>query len=154
MSLTTRGYYGRVVPTMALAGLLTLVFAVWGSMAGGWSSRDGDYQSNVLTIYGLVLECYIPAFIVMLINARIGVIAFWSLIAIGGALFCASGFHDGAMVMSAFSIVIPLLGQYVVGLKAELQQSRQRDVTPRSPTDRADAPPQAPRPSSPPQSAK
>jgi hypothetical protein len=98
---------------MILTGILVLCFSAWGAMTGGWSSRSPDYQSVLLTIYGYILQGYIPAFILMLIRLRAGIIAFWCLIALGGILFCASGFKDGAMIVSLYSIVIPLLGRYV-----------------------------------------
>lgn len=94
---------------MIAAGILCLCVAVFGSMSGGMSSRHLDYQSTLLTIYGVVLTCYVPAFILMMISLRIGIIILWCLIAAGGTLFCASGFKDGAMMVSGFSIVIPLI---------------------------------------------
>jgi hypothetical protein len=128
MSLTKKEYYSRTVPVMVLAGILCLCFSAWGSMTGGWSARYPDYQSTLLTIYGYVLVCYIPAFLLMLIKLRAGVIVFWCLIAVGGVLFCASGFKDGAMMVSGYSIVIPLLGRYVQGLRAR-RSSIENDST-------------------------
>jgi len=91
-------------------------------MTGGWSSRNTDYQSVLLTIYGYVLAGYVPAFIIMLFAVRIGIIVFWCLIAAGAVLFIMSGFKDGAMVVSGYSIVIPLLGKYVLNLRAKPAQ--------------------------------
>ena len=117
MSLREKGYYGRAVPAMAFAGILCLFFAGWGSMTGGWPSRYPDYQSILLTVYGYVLVCYIPAYVLMLVGLRIGIIVLWCLVLAGGVLFIASGFKDGAMMMSGYSIVIPLLGKYVLSLR-------------------------------------
>lgn len=86
------------------------------------SIRYLDYQSTLLTIYGVVLACYVPAFILMMISLRIGIIVLWCLIAAGGVLFCASGFKDGVTIVSGYSIVIPLMGKYVLGLRAERSQ--------------------------------
>lgn len=122
MSPTERGYYVRAVPAMALAGILCLFFAGWGSMAGGWSSRYPGYQSILLTVYGYVLLCYVPAFVLMLVRLRIGIIVLWCLVVAGGVLFIASGLKDGAMIMSGYSVVIPLLGQYVLGLRPKSSQ--------------------------------
>jgi hypothetical protein len=74
--MTKGEYYARALPAMSLAGLLSLLFAGWGSMTGGWSSRSADYQSILLTIYAYVLLCYIPGYILMLIRLRVGVLAF------------------------------------------------------------------------------
>jgi hypothetical protein len=107
---------------MMVAGILCLCVAVFGSMTGGMSSRYLGYQSTLLTVYGIVLTCYVPAFVLMMTSLRIGIIVLWCLIASGGILFCASGFKDGAMVVSGFSIVIPLIGKYVLGIRAERSQ--------------------------------
>ena len=121
--MTKAGYYGRVVSAMGLAGVLCVSFAAWGSMTGGWSVRSSDYQSLLLTIYAYVLLAYIPAYLLMLIRPRVGVIALWCLIGAGGILFCASGFKDGAMMMSAYSVVVPLLGRYVLDLQTRSKAS-------------------------------
>jgi hypothetical protein len=120
MPMSKKEYYSKACPAMVLAGILCLCFAGWGAMTGGWSARYPDYQSILLTIYGYVLLCYIPAFVLMIIRLRAGIIAFWCLIAAGGVLFCASGFKAGAIMVSVYSIVVPLLGKYVQGLRGRL----------------------------------
>jgi hypothetical protein len=104
---------------MMVAGVLCFLVAIFGSMTGGMSSRYHDYQSALLTAYGAVLTCYVPAFIIMVIWLRIGIVVLWCLIAAGGVLFCVSGFKSGAMLVSGYSIVIPLIGKYVLGLREE-----------------------------------
>jgi hypothetical protein len=88
-------------------------------MTASMSSRYHDYQSHVLTIYGVVLACYVPAFLVMLLWLRAGIRTLWCLVAAGMILFFASGMKSGLVLVTGLSVCIPLIGKVVSGLRSE-----------------------------------
>ena len=125
--LTKAQFYWRAVPTFLLMMVWTGVWGLFAGMTGGFGDIGHGYLPTLFLIHGFCIECFELSVLLMLVSLRWGIRVQWCLTIAGGVLWLASGAQDPLIVFTVILILVPVLGNWLLGLKSAMKSKDPAD---------------------------